>query len=62
MPDPPVGDWVAEVLDPLDDSWRADPTVAQLSGRALQRARAGYYGHMSHIDLLLNRFLETLGE
>ena len=62
MPDPPVGDWVADVLDPLDDSWRADPNVARLSGRALQRARAGYYGHISHIDLLLNRFLETLGE
>jgi arylsulfatase len=62
MPDPPVGDWVADVLGPLDDSWRADPNVAQLSGRALQRARAGYYGHMSHIDLLLNRFLETLAE
>lgn len=62
MPDPPVGDWVEEVLKPLDDGWRADPSVAQLSGRTLQRARAGYYGHMSHIDLLLNRFLETLAE
>jgi arylsulfatase len=62
MPDPPVGEWVKEVLDPLDDSWRADPSVAQLSGRALQRARAGYYGHISHIDLLVNRFLETLAE
>jgi arylsulfatase A-like enzyme len=62
MPDPPVGDWAAEVLGPLDDSWRADPNVARLSPRALQRARAGYFGHMSHIDLLINRFLETLAE
>jgi arylsulfatase len=62
MPDPPVGEWAAEVLGPLDDSWRADPSVAKLSPRALQRARAGYFGHISHIDLLLNRFLETLAE
>jgi arylsulfatase len=62
MPDPPVGDWAEEVLGPLDDRWRADPSVATLSPRAFQRARAGYYGHITHIDLLLNRFLETLAE
>ncbi|MCX6369067.1 MAG: arylsulfatase [Armatimonadetes bacterium] len=62
MPAPPVGDWAAEVLGSLDDSWRADPSVAKLSPRALQRARAGYFGHISHIDLLLNRFFETLAE
>ena len=62
MPAPPVGDWAEEVLGPLDDGWRADPSVAKLSPRALQRARAGYFGHISHIDLLLNRFLETLAE
>lgn len=62
MPAPPVGDWADEVLGPLDDSWRADPSVAKLSPRALQRARAGYFGHISHIDLLLNRLIETLAE
>lgn len=62
MPAPPVGDWANEVLGPLDDSWRADPSVAQLSPRALQRARAGYFGHISHIDLLLNRLIESLAE
>jgi len=62
MPPPPVGGWVDEVLSPLDDSWRADPNVAKLSGVALRRARAGYFGHISHIDLLINRFLETLEE
>lgn len=62
MPAPPVGDWAEEVLGPLDDSWRADPSVAQLLPRALQRARAGYFGHISHIDLLLNRLIETLAE
>lgn len=62
MPDPPVGDWVGEVLDPFDDGWRADPSVGLLSAAAYKRARAGYFGHISHIDLLLNRFLETLAE
>ena len=28
----------------------------------LQRARAGYYGHMTHIDHQINRFIETLAE
>ena len=60
MPDPPVGDWYEDVLAPLDNSWRADPSVAKLSGEALRRARAGYFGHISHIDLLMNRLQETL--
>jgi len=62
MPDPPVGDWAEEVLAPYEDGWRADPSVAALSPRALRRARAGYYGHMSHIDLQINRFVEALGD
>ena len=62
MSEPPVGNWVGEVLDPLDDCWRADPSIAKLSGEALKRARSGYFGHISHIDLLTNRFLETLAE
>lgn len=62
MPPPISSEWSSDVLGVFEDSWRADPTVAQLSPKALQRARAGYYGHMSHIDLLLNRFLETLAE
>jgi arylsulfatase A-like enzyme len=62
LPPPQVGDWADEVLGPLDDGWRADPNVAKLSGPALRRARAGYFGHISHIDLLINRFLESLAE
>jgi arylsulfatase len=62
MPEPPVGDWAEEVLAPYRDDWRADPTVAHLTGDALRRARAGYFGHITHIDLQLNRFLETLDE
>ncbi|HTQ11065.1 MAG TPA: arylsulfatase [Fimbriimonadaceae bacterium] len=62
MPSPPYGDWASEVLEPYNDGWRADPNVAMLSRHALQRARAGYFGHITHIDLQINRFLETLAE
>jgi arylsulfatase len=49
MPDSPVGDWVelfARHAKP------ADPTawVADVDAATLQRARAGYYGHMTHVD------------
>ncbi len=62
MPPPPAGGWAKQTLGKYNDDWRADPSVAELSPHALQRARAGYYGHISHIDLLINRFLETLAE
>ena len=61
MPDPPVGDWTA-----LYDGWAEphDPQspVGEVDPRWLRRARAGYYGHMTHIDHQLNRFLEVLHE
>ncbi len=62
MPDPPVGDWTGEVLLPYENRTRADASILRPNGPALQRARAGYYGHMTHIDGLVNRFLETLQE
>ncbi|MGQ9662350.1 MAG: arylsulfatase [Kiritimatiellia bacterium] len=62
MPQPPRGDWV-EVLKPYATPGRSDafvdPTVPPY---LLQRARAGYYGHITHIDQQINRFLETLAE
>ncbi len=62
MAPPVVGDWAKNAFAPHNDEWRADLAFGALSARALQRARAGYYGHMTHIDLLINRFLETLAE
>ncbi|MFI1979342.1 arylsulfatase [Streptomyces wedmorensis] len=62
MPEPPVGEWA-------EDMWSGcvnphDPASADLepSEHALRRARAGYYGHMSHIDQQINRILQVLGE
>ena len=58
---PPIGDWT-DLLEP----WRADldpeSHVAHYDDQTLQRARAGYYGHMSHIDQQVNRLLESLTE
>jgi len=60
MPDPPLGDWVS-ILDPYAQPGSpeafVDPTVP---AHLLQRARAGYFGHMTHIDHQINRFVESL--
>lgn len=59
--EPPVGDWWEQYADHREDH-RHDAFVAQFPPHVLQRARAGYYGHMAHIDLQINRFLEALAE
>jgi arylsulfatase A-like enzyme len=56
-----VGDWVGAFAS-LSDPHRPDASVGPVSPEALQRARAGYYGHMSHIDHQVNRFLGVLQE
>jgi arylsulfatase len=61
MPPPPVGDWTA-IFAPFADPFRPDAAVGPAGERTLRRARAGYYGHMSHIDQQINRFIEVLQE
>ncbi|MEQ7128751.1 arylsulfatase [Actinopolymorpha sp. B11F2] len=58
---PVVGDWV-EALEPYYQDWRHNPFAARMKPAVLHRARAGYYGHLAHLDLQINRFLEILGE
>ncbi|PSL06806.1 arylsulfatase A-like enzyme [Haloactinopolyspora alba] len=59
--EPPVGDWWETFTD-----WRRDhdpaAQCAVYDGLSAKRARAGYYGHMSHIDQQINRFLTALAE
>ena len=62
MPDPPVGDWEESLLAPYIDSDNPMCSVGKLPPHLLHRARAGYYGHMSHIDHQISRFLEILRE
>jgi len=61
MPPLPVGDWI-EVFALYDQPYKPDGWVGQIDPNALHRARAGYYGHMTHIDHQVNRFLEILHE
>lgn len=60
MEPPPVGDWSDFVTQ--WESGTPDAAAACVSPAVLQRARAGYYGHMTHIDHQLNRIFETLME
>ena len=61
MPDVPVGDWV-DVFAGHADPYRPDCVVGEIDPKVLRRARAGYYGHVTHIDHQVNRFLEVLHE
>lgn len=61
-PEPVMGDWVD-----IFDEWSQDPAppdafVGRMDPRIMARARAGYFGHMAHIDAQLARLREALGE
>ena len=58
---PPRGDWVETYQEYRDDA-RPDSLVARYDQQTMNRARAGYYGHMTHIDLQFNRLMETFAE
>lgn len=59
--EPASGDWAAALEGWRDDS-RADANLATYDSVTTHRARAGYYGHMSHIDQQIQRFVTALGE
>ncbi|WP_433005690.1 arylsulfatase [Kribbella sp. CA-294648] len=59
--DPVVGDWTSD-WDGLRRDGAHDTFVGRLDTESHHRAKAGYYGHMSHIDQQVNRFLEALWE
>jgi arylsulfatase A-like enzyme len=60
MPEPPVGDWI-DLLDRFEQPHSAEPIFQRrMDPVLLHRARAGYYGHMSHIDAQIKRLTETL--
>ena len=61
MPGKPVGDWAglfAKYGHPKDPN----TPYAALPEHLLHRARAGYYGHMTHIDYQINRLIWSLKE
>lgn len=59
MPSPPVGDWVGH-FERYASPHRPDLSVGRIDPRRLHRARAAYFGLMTHIDHQINRFLEAL--
>jgi len=59
MPPVPVGDWT-DVWASDADPFRPDCRTGEIDPHVLHRARAGYYGHMTHIDHQVNRFMEAL--
>jgi arylsulfatase A-like enzyme len=61
MPEVPVGDWTG-IFSDYAQPHRSERSVGEIEPALLQRARAGYYGLMTHIDHQLNRFFEALME
>lgn len=59
--EPVVGDW-SEIWAPWRADAHPDALVADYDPATLHRSRAGYYGHMSHLDQQIERFLAALGE
>lgn len=67
MSDPPVGDWVNDFglhwqnsMGTFAHDNHPEAFMARLPEHQLRRARAGYYGHMTHIDHQIKRFIEHL--
>lgn len=58
---PDVGDWTEVYEEHRDDH---DPTalVALYPADSINRARAGYYGNVTHVDHQIARFLQALAE
>jgi len=59
MLDPPVGEW-ADLYEPFRDPRAPCQQGKILPPQTLRRARAGYYGHLAHIDQQVHPLLEHL--
>lgn len=58
---PGIGDWTEVYADHRDDHNPA-ALVAEYPDDAVHRARAGYYGNVTHVDHQIARFLQALAE
>lgn len=54
-----LGDWEEDWAEFREDGY-TQATIGDIPDRVVHRARAGYYGLMSQIDLQVNRVLESL--
>ncbi|MFI6319813.1 arylsulfatase [Nonomuraea sp. NPDC050556] len=62
MPPPPVGAWAHDMWGTAGKPHDPASPYLEMSAQALNRTRAGYYGHMTHIDHQVNRLLEVAFE
>lgn len=62
MPEPPVGEWTREMWGHAGSPHDPASPYLEMAPHNLHRTRAGYYGHMTHIDHQVNRILEVLAE
>lgn len=61
IPDSPIGDW-ADTEDKGNYGQIMDCSKGIINKKALKRAKASYYGLITHIDHQIGRFINTLGE
>lgn len=61
MPDPYMGDWATDIYgDKIPEYPAVDAWVADLPPTIVHRARAAYYGLITHIDHQIKRVLDKL--
>jgi arylsulfatase A-like enzyme len=60
IPDPPVGDWAREGLEP--DGLATDTLVGPIGNAALKTALSAYYALITQIDFQIGRFLLVMAE
>ncbi|NJC24325.1 arylsulfatase A-like enzyme [Arthrobacter pigmenti] len=61
LAEPVTGNWMDDYAEHRRDGAH-NALVGRQDAQTHHRAKAGYYGHMSHIDQQVNRFLEALWE
>lgn len=59
MEDPALGDWWRDYAE-FQDDFNITTPLAELPPQVRDRARAGYYGNIAHIDTQITRFVEML--
>lgn len=59
--EPPRGDWIDDFADFRRDNYH-QTVMGRLDPESHHRTVTGYYGLISHIDLQINRLLETLAD
>jgi arylsulfatase A-like enzyme len=63
LPEPAMGDWADDAVgDLLPEHPSPDAWVADLPPRVIRRARAAYYGSITHVDHQFNRLVTELGQ